>query len=108
MGTPYTILQVNVYDTVTLVFRGAVDGLESVHRAGGHVITDCSLQTPNPDNDGEGVVHVIEHRVWAWPRWPATNVYLLHTEGAPNLPPVHKIVLTVDVEAQFQAPQVSS
>ena len=108
VGTPYTILEVKVYDTVTLIFRGAVDGLESIHCARGFMITDRSLETPNPDNDGEGVLHVITQQVCVWPRWPPPDVYLIHTEGAPELPPMHKIVLAVDLEAAFQEPEVSS
>jgi len=108
MGTPYTILKVGRYDTGTLVLRGAVEGLECIHRCSDQKITDRSLETPNPDKYGEGVLHVITQKVWLWPCWPSTDVYLLHTEGAPNLPPVHKIVLAVDLPAVLAEHEVSS
>jgi len=97
MRTPYTMLHVGLYDTITLVLSGAVEGLECMHRALGYETTYCSLETTNPCKDGEGVLHVITYKVWAGERYPATDVYLIHKQRRTNLPPVHKIVLAVDV-----------
>jgi len=97
MRTPYTMLQVGLYDTITLVLRGAVEGLECMHQPLGYGTTYPSLQTTNPGQDGEGVLHVITYQVWVGERYPATDVCLIHTQRRTNLPPVHKIVLAVDV-----------